>query len=196
MCSERLRIALAVLVATGVAVSQDLPTREEALALAFPKASIERIVVALSDDDRAAVAKVSGATEERATVFGYVARVDGKVVGVAWFDTHVIRAKKETVMIAVAPDATIARVEVVAFAEPRDYLPKPKWREQLQGRSLQGERKVADQPPIAGATLTATAMQAACRRVLAVHGVVAARLGVVPPPPAPPVKSAATAGRP
>jgi uncharacterized protein with FMN-binding domain len=116
-------------------------------------------------------------------VFPYVASKDGVHVGTAYFDTHRIRAQKETLMIVVAPDGTVQRVEVVGFGEPAQYLPKPAFHAQFAGCSLEGDKAVGkDVHAVAGATLTTQATTAAVRRVLAVHR------ALQPPAAKPPAK--------
>jgi hypothetical protein len=101
-----------------------------------------------------------------------VATKDGRVVGTAYFDSHRIRQQKETLMVVVGPDGAIVRIEVVGFAEPREYLPKKAFYDQFPGRRLGGKQPLEkDLRLVAGATLTSQATIDASKRVLAVHGV-------------------------
>jgi len=60
--------------------------------------------------------------------------------------------------------------EVVAFGEPREYLPRRPFYEQFAGRGGEGKAPLdRDLKLVAGATLTTQATIAACQRVLAVH---------------------------
>ena len=49
---------------------------------------------------------------------------DGHAVGTAYFDTHVVRTMPETIMVVVDPAGAIARIEVLSFSEPEEYLPR------------------------------------------------------------------------
>ncbi|RMH03106.1 MAG: FMN-binding protein [Planctomycetota bacterium] len=154
-------------------------TPDEALALAFPKARIEKKTHYLTAAQRRAAEKAAGAALPSAVVRSYTARdAAGRLLGTAWFDRHLVRTKAEVLMVVVAPDRKVARVEILSFAEPLDYLPKGPWYAQFRGREL-GPRLALrkDIRPISGATLSARATVAAVRRVLAVHA------AVFPPPP-------------
>jgi hypothetical protein len=66
----------------------------------------------------------------------------------------------------------VARLEVLAFAEPEEYLPRARWYGQFLGRALDDELNLGRGiRGVSGATLTARATTRAVRRVLAVHAV-------------------------
>ncbi|HLQ37362.1 MAG TPA: FMN-binding protein [Planctomycetota bacterium] len=182
MCSEA---AAALLLAAALA-AQELPTVAEALELAFPDAKVERTTAVLDAEQQRRIAEQLGETFERAVVFPYLARKDDALAGTAYFDTHRVRAKSETLMVVVGPDGKVARVEVVAFAEPRDYLPKRRFYEQFVGRGLLTGPRVSEVRMVAGASLTSAATVAAVRRVLAVHQALQSPSpSPSPPPPSP-----------
>jgi len=181
MCSSvRVLCAAALLAGAAALAAQNLPTADEALQLAFPGAKVERTTVALDDGQRARIQKDLQKDQQRElkldeiphAVFPYVARRDGVVVGTAYFDAHRVRQQRETLMVVVKPDGTLGRIEVVAFGEPREYLPRRPFYEQFPGRGGQGAAPLdRDLKLVAGATLTTQATIAACQRVLAVHRV-------------------------
>lgn len=148
---------------------------EEALALAFEGCEIEKRVVYLTDDQRAAAAKLAGVEVESKIVRPYVATKDGKLVGVAYVDVHRVRSLKESVMVVVDPNGKIARVELLSFAEPLEYAPKAQWWGQFVGKGLDDELALKrGVRGITGATLSARAAVDAARRVLALHQVLGA----------------------
>ncbi len=163
------------------AAAGGLPTVEEAVSLAFPGADVERESLFLTEVQLAEVATASGEQGQGAVVTRYTARRHGEVVGWAYLDTHRVRTLPESLMVAVEPDGTVRRVEVVAFREPPEYLPRERWYAQFEGRALDGELDLKRAiRPVTGATLTAVATTAAVRRVLAVH-----RVATSPGPTAP-----------
>jgi hypothetical protein len=155
-------------------------TVEEALELAFPGCRVSRETVYLTAGQVARVGELAGEAPDSALAHPYVARcptekgetgraADGSV---AYFDTHRVRTLPETLMVVVGPDGEVARIEVLAFKEPPDYIPREAWYEQFFGRELGPDLELKRAiRPVTGATLTARATTDAVRRVLALHEV-------------------------
>ncbi len=158
-------------------------TREEALRLAFPGADVTRSTAYLTDAQRREAQKLSGDPELPAALAAYYTAVkDGRPLGTAYFDAHLVRTLPETIMVVVDPRGAIARIEVLSFDEPEDYLPRANWYGQFVGKPLNDEMSLTHGiRPVAGATLTARATTDAARRILALHRV----LHPQPPEPAP-----------
>jgi hypothetical protein len=161
---------------------------DEALALAFPGCAVERGTVYLTEAQRARATELAGEELPSAVVHPYLATRDGAPCGTGYFDTHRVRTLAETLLVAIDVEGAVARVEVVAFAEPPEYLPRAEWYEQFDGRALDPELALRRGiRPVAGATLTARATTAAARRALALHRVLAeaaaARAGESSTPP-------------
>ena len=147
-------------------------SRAEALALAFPDAVItdERLFLTAEQQQRAS-AKAAGQVPS-ALVARYTASRDGRVVGRAYVDTHVVRTKKETLLISLDADGRLRRIDVTAFTEPVEYMSPERWLEQYAERQLDDDLTLNRAiRPIAGATLTGRAVNAAVRRVLAIDEV-------------------------
>jgi hypothetical protein len=154
------------------AAARVLLTTDEALALAFPGCRVERRTVYLTEEQVARARQMAGVEVPGALVHPYVATCGGAAGGTAYFDTHRVRTLPETLMVAVGPDGQVRRIEVLAFREPAEYLPRRPWYEQFDRRRLAAELRLErDIRGIAGATLTARATTAAVRRVLAIHRV-------------------------
>ena len=149
-------------------------TVDEALGLAFPKCEVERQTAYLTKAQLEQARKLAGAPVRSAVVHAYVACRNGKPAGTAYFDTHKVRTKAETLMIVVDAGGRVERVEVLRFDEPPEYLARGAWYGQFRGRSLRdGLRLKKEIRGITGASLTARATAEAVRRVLAVHQVLA-----------------------
>ena len=147
-------------------------TVDEALELAFPGCEVERTTVYLKKQHKRRIAKLSGEKWTKGVVFPYVATKDGKLVGTAYFDVHRVRTVRETVMIVIDTEQKIRRIEVLAFAEPKDYLPRARWYAQFVGRKLDDRLRLKRAiKGVTGATLTARATTGAARRILALHKV-------------------------
>lgn len=165
-----LAFAVVAVLAAQPTPARVLLTVEEALALVFPEAVIERGTVFLSPGQLARAKELAGENPGAAIVHPYQARRDGRLVGTAYFDSHIVRTLSETVMVAVDADGKVSRVEVLSFDEPPEYLPREPWYRQFDGRPLDSDLELRRAiRPVSGATITATATTDAVRRVLALH---------------------------
>jgi hypothetical protein len=137
----------------GALVSADLgaelPTREEALAQLFPGAAFIRETVFLTEAERRDVEEVSGVKMETALVGLYRVRRDGRELARAYVDTHVVRTKKESLLVVIDDKGEVRRIETTAFLEPLEYkapgarsISGPGWRRPAVNRSIR---------PLAGA---------------------------------------------
>jgi Na+-translocating ferredoxin:NAD+ oxidoreductase subunit G len=166
---------LVLLLAPGALAGKVFLSQEEALRLAFPAgAAVERRTVFLTAAQQKAVQKETRSDRvPGALVTAYVGTRDGRELGTAYFDTHVVRTQAETLMILVFPTGAIGRIEVLSFSEPEEYLPRERWYGQFSGRVLDDELAMRRGiRAVSGATLTARATTEAARRVLAIHRVV------------------------
>lgn len=147
-------------------------TADEALALAFPKCEVKRETVYLTDAQKQRVGQLAGSELDGSIARPWTARRDGRVIGTAYLDTHKVRTLRETLFVVVDPEGRVVRTEVLAFAEPQEYLPRASWYEKFQGRALDEELRVKRAiRPVTGASLTVSATTDAVRRVLALHKV-------------------------
>jgi hypothetical protein len=161
-----MRIALLVfLAATSLAAA--LPTREDALRLAFPGAVFTRKEFFLTDAQGTKVKQLSKEDLQGLWWIAYEAAKDGKSLGVAFFDTHRVRTLNETAMVAISNEGRVIRVEVIQFHEPQEYMAKDAWKQQFVGRRLDDALSLKQGiRPLGGATLTANALTDASRRCL------------------------------
>ncbi|MGD8377959.1 MAG: FMN-binding protein [Acidobacteriota bacterium] len=149
-----------------------LLTQEEALEVAFPGCAVERIVAFLDPDQVRRIEELGGTAMDTRMVVQYRATREGALVGTAYFDAHRVRTLPETIMVVVGPDDRVLRIDVLSFDEPPDYLPRPRWFEQFQGRELDPELSLdRGIRGVTGATLSSRAVTAAVRRILAAHRV-------------------------
>jgi hypothetical protein len=170
----RLHLLIAGLIAIAWgAQARVFMTQQEALAAAFPGATVTRQTFFLTRQQIEDARRESGIKFDDQLVIRYVAVAGGKVAGYAYFDTHRVRTLPETVMIKVTPDGRVDRIDILSFDEPPDYLPKRRWVDQIAGRRLDRELSL-DRAirPLSGASLTAQAIVNASRKVLAIHNVI------------------------
>jgi len=162
--------AVACATAVPIVAARVLLTQEKALAEAFPGAQVERRSAFLTEAQMKAVAESAGSPPASPVIAYYLATKDGRPAGAAFFDTHLVRTLSETLMIVVDPNGAVAKVEVLSFDEPPEYLPKPKWFELFRSRKLDPNLAAGrGVPVVTGATLTSRAATAAVRRALVLH---------------------------
>lgn len=169
--ARTLALLLATTAAVPLAAAADI-SREEALAAAYPGATFRAERVFLTADQQKQAAARAGVEVPSALVARYLASKDGRVVGRAYVDTHVVRTKKESLLVSLDGEGRVKRVDVTAFLEPGEYEAPEPWLRQYGERRLDDDLAVSRAiRPIAGATLTARAANAAVRRVLAIDAV-------------------------
>lgn len=153
---------------------------QEALGAAFPPpAVVERRTAFLDQEDLAAARAAAGpdAPVMQRVISYYLAKRNGKPIGVAYFDSHRVRTLNEVLMIVVEPHDSgpaggdrIRSVEVLRFAEPPEYHASDPWLDQFEGKPLSSELSLKGSiANMTGATLTSNAIVRAARRVLATH---------------------------
>ena len=148
--------------------AQDL-SREEILKLVYPGTSVKSEYVFLTKDQQLQATEQSGVDVPSALIARYLASKNDEIVGTAYIDTHIVRTKKETLLIALNTAGEVLHIEVTAFLEPQEYLAPDVWLRQYEGRILNADLAIHRAiRPIAGATLTAQATNEAVRRVLAI----------------------------
>jgi len=165
-------LAAAVFGVASAVGAGGLITVDEALASAFPGARAGRRTMFLTEEQRTAAARLAGVELRSRMVTRYRLERDGALAGWAYLDTHRVRTLPETLLVMLDSAGAVHRVEVVAFREPREYLPPARWYAQMDGRTLDRELGLKrGVRPITGATLSARAAVDAVRRVLALHRV-------------------------
>ena len=107
---------------------------DEALAESFPGARLERRTLALTAADVKRVESRARARSGARLVTAHVAWRGDTLAGAAFTDRRVVRTREALLFMAVAPDTSIARLEVLAFFEPPDYRPSPRWLALFRGR--------------------------------------------------------------
>jgi hypothetical protein len=155
---------------------------EKAVREAFPGAVTERRTDYLSEEQAGRIESLAGSPPSSRIVVSYRATREGLPAGRAYLETHLVRTLPETILVVLRGDGRVAKVEILSFTEPDDYLPRPRWLEQFRDKELDPELSLRSSiRGVTGATLTSRAITSAVRRVLATDQV----LGGAPSPPSP-----------
>jgi Na+-translocating ferredoxin:NAD+ oxidoreductase RnfG subunit len=163
-------LLLVGLLLTPAALAGVLVGQDEALEEAFPGAVLQRRTAFLDAEQVEEIEKMAGSSLDSRVVTYYRGEQDGELQGTAYFDVHQVRTLPETLMVVVAADGTLAKIEILSFDEPPDYLPGERWLQQFDGRGLDDDLAMKRGiRGITGATLSSRAVTEAVRRVLATH---------------------------
>jgi len=170
MTRRAILVALIALTVAGRAGARVYLTTQQALDVVFPRpTTVERRTLYLDEAQARLAAEAAGAPVEMRVVPYYVGSRDGRVAGYAYFDTHLVRTLPETILVLVGPAGDVARIEILSFDEPEDYLPGERWLRQFPGRTLAENCRSQGIRALTGATLSSRAVTQAVRRILALH---------------------------
>jgi len=160
-----------VVVFSGLAANaRTIESRDAALARIFGSgARFEPRTVYLTSAQADSVRRSAGARFDTPR-FTYWRALGDSLLGLAFLETAVVRTMPATWLIAVTPAGTVRAVEVLAFHEPEDYLPRRRWLDRLAGKRLTKRLRPGDEVDgITGATLSSRAACDAVRRCLALR---------------------------
>lgn len=177
--AHAIAVVVAVVVAVGgLGAARDLAaktfeTRDAALQRVFGAAAhVERRSVFLTPEQRDAAQALAAARIESAHISFHEAMQGDSLLGRAYLDTHRVRNEHETLLVVVGPEGRTREVDILAFHEPEDYRPPPRWLATLRDRALSRRLRPGDGvDAISGATLSARAATDAVRRILAVDSI-------------------------
>jgi Na+-translocating ferredoxin:NAD+ oxidoreductase RnfG subunit len=152
---------------------QVFKTQPEVLKEAFPRNStVERKVLFLTDEQVFKIENLAKAKLESKLATYYVSSANDSVNGYAFFETNIVRTKPETFVVIINPSGSVRSVEILAFHEPLDYLPTPRWFKLFTNKFLDDDlwpkRGIHN---ITGATLSVQAITQGVRKILAIHRV-------------------------
>lgn len=168
------------LLATAVLITVPAPASAnvylsvgEALEMAFPECEIVRRTIYLTEKQKTDAGGLARVELNSAIIFPYVALKGGRIAGVAYFDSHIVRTLGETIMVAIDTNDRVSRVELLVFNEPPEYIPPDAWYRLFPGQRLDDRLAVnRGIRAILGATLTTRSTTEAVRRMLAIHHVI------------------------
>ncbi len=167
--------ALAVACTGSPAAAQPFTTQEQALAEAFPGARIERRAFVLTDAEAEAIEARARVRINSRLATAYAAWHGDTLAGTAFFDRRIVRTMPAVLMVVVAPDSTVRRVDILGFHEPPDYRPPGRWLALFDRRRLgDGLWPQRDIRNLSGSTLSARAVTESVRLALALYQAIAA----------------------
>lgn len=168
-----LLVAVTLLTGSATAHAKTLERAEDALKRLFPNAGVEQKNILLSEVERKTAGELLGKPVDQALVTLFRITTEQGQHMTAYLDAHHVRTLPETLMVSVDEKGTIHSVDVLAFREPTEYMPRRAWYDQFSGkgftRHLQLNRGIQG---VTGATLTGRATVKATRKLLCIHRVI------------------------
>ncbi len=143
--------------------------RDEMLELAFPDADevVTRSFI-ITGVQKTRLEELARSRFDSKLLTAYEGRRDGRVTGWALLDTHNVRTLPETFLVVLAPSGKVTATHMLAFHEPTEYMPPPRWLKQFDDQGLDDDLRVGRAiAGITGATLSARAVEGGIRRALA-----------------------------
>ncbi len=171
-------LALALLIGLGglpgTAEPKVYHSRAEGLELAFPDADrVEKRTHILEKEQVEAIEKLAKSRLESRLVTVHTGYREGRVIGYALVDIHIVRTLPEAFMVEITPTGEVGSLRILAFHEPQEYRPTDSWLAQFDNRSLTRDLRIhGDIHGISGATLSARAVTKGVRRALALYEIV------------------------
>jgi Na+-translocating ferredoxin:NAD+ oxidoreductase RnfG subunit len=99
----------------------------------------------------------------------YLAKKDNKIVGYGILINRKVRSKNAVVLYFISK-RILQNIEIIAFNEPREYIPTKKWQSQFQNIPTNKMLKLSREiPTITGATLSARSVTDASRVAFAIY---------------------------
>ncbi len=168
---QGLVLVLAFVAVANAAGAEVFASKREALEQAFPGAdAIEHHTLVLDDGQAALVEKRAHAKLESRLATIHTGMKNGEVMGFAIIDIHTVRTLPEAFMVVLEPDGRVRSSRILAFYEPRDYMPPQRWLDQFETRRLDRTLSLGGEiHGISGATLSSRAITNGVRRALALH---------------------------
>lgn len=175
-CRALLALSCGLLALAGLPAQSEAKvfySRAGAMKLAFPQATrVERRHIYPTADQLATMGKICRCKPPGKLLTVYVGHRDGKTLGYAYIDTHRVRTLPETFMVVLDASGKVQAVHILAFHEPPEYQPPPRWLAQFKGRRGGQDLRVRGGiAGLAGSTLSAYAITGATRRILVIHSV-------------------------
>lgn len=147
-------------------------TLDDALKTAFPGSATEKKNLYLTEEEKVRIESLAKLKLDSRLFVYYTGRDGGKITGYAAVSSNVVRTKQAVTMTVLNLDKTLRSVEVLAFYEPEEYLPRAAWFRQFAGQTLSDRlRPGRDIHAVTGATLSVNSFTGEARKVLAVFEV-------------------------
>jgi len=162
--------SLTLVLASASLYGQLLLKPADAIKAAYPTStSSEKKSILLTKEQASVVQKLVKKKLKSKIFTFYIIKKDDKIIAHAGLFTNKVRSKTGTYMTFINPNGKIQSIEIVAFNEPPEYIPKKRWLKLFNEKTINDNIKVKESiPNLSGATLSATSASNTAKLMLAV----------------------------
>ncbi len=131
--------------------------------------TIQKKRLMLSKDELLKIKKMAKLPVKSKLYRYYEVKKDDKTIAYAILIAQKVRTKKATILYFIK-DEKVKFIEILAFLEPHEYIPKDSWIQQFKDKNILEPFKVGkDIPTISGATLSAKTITDSARLAIALY---------------------------
>jgi len=162
--------SLVLMLTQASAFGQLLLKPADAIKAAYPTAtSSKKQAILLTNAQASKVQKLTKKKLKSKIFTFYLIKKDKKVVSYAGLYTNKVRSKTGTYIVFINPNGKIDSIEIVAFNEPPEYIPKKRWLKLFNEKTINDNIKVKESiPNLSGATMSANSTSDTAKLMLAV----------------------------
>ncbi len=161
---------IGILLSSTILYSQSAPSLKKLFKEAFgQEVSIGQKQIHLTASEKKALEKEAKTKIDSSNIRFYVIQKGKNIEGYGVLLIQRIRTKKAVILYLIDKEIKLKNIEILAFHEPSEYKPYPKWKEAFVGKGIEDKLKTGYAiPNISGATLSARAITNASRIALSI----------------------------
>jgi len=130
---------------------------------------VERDKIILSKEELSSIKQMAKLPVKSKLYRYYKVTQEDKIVGFAVLISQKVRTKKATVLYLIE-DGKMKSIEILAFLEPKEYIPKDIWMGQFDDKNISDSFSIGkDIPTISGATMSAKSLTDGARLAIALY---------------------------
>lgn len=142
----------------------------EAIKVAYPMATeYKRTPLLLSQTEAKTVQDLIQKKLTSKLFVYFIIKKEKDTIAYAGLYTAHVRSKTATYMVLITPQGHIRSIEVIAFNEPSEYIPKSRWLRLFDDKGISDNLRLKESiPNLSGATLSARSASDTAKLMLAV----------------------------
>ena len=165
-------ILMFITILTTITNATVLMLPKEAMQTHFSEATIKKTTVLLTAKKHAKAQKLVKTKINSKISRFFIATNGNEVLGYGGIVTTLVRTKNSTALVVLNSNGSVKAVEVVAFYEPKEYIPSKKWLSIFTDKEAKDNLKLKrNVPVITGATLSAKTLTDSVNTILAIWNV-------------------------